>query len=375
MTEPAPQKSGSRYEVPASPYDEFMDAEGVPVHRVLGAKDVREVELGDWKRLNARGAFIQPHGTEGLWGMFAIGVPERSSTTPERHLYEEVFYVVEGTGTAEVWTDGTQAQKRMFEWQAGSIFTVPLNSWHRLVNASGSQALLLASTTAPPVINLFGFGSFTFDNPANFDSEFEERADYFRYRDEVTVEPVRKQPLLRSNLIPDLVRCNLPNDPSGRRRHHVELSLGSGKQFIWVGETELGRYAKAHYHAAGPILFCLRGQGYTYTWPRAAGTKPWENGNEEAVQRQDYGPGGFVAAAPAGGDWFHQHFGVGTEPLRLLRLGGSVNGFNQGAAGTQVINPNVSIEAGGHSIDYEDEDPHIPEEFARMMEKTAGSSG
>jgi len=359
----------TKYEVPQSPYDEFMAAQGVPIHRVLGARDVREVELGEWPRLDARGAFIQPHGTEGLWGMFVLGVPARRATAPERHLYEEVFYVAEGTGTTEVWTDGTENQKRMFEWQAGSLFTVPLNAWHRIVNASSSQAVLVASTTAPPIIDLLGFGSFTFDNPATFDSEFEEQADYFKYREEVTVEPVRKQPLLRSNLIPDLVRCNLPSDPSGRRRHHVELKLGSGKQFIWVGETDLGRYAKAHYHPAGPILFCLRGRGYTYTWPQSAGTKPWESGNADAVLRQDYGPGGFVAAAPAGGDWFHQHFGVGDVPLRLLRLGGAVNGFNAGPPGVTVVNPNVSIKAGGHSIDYEDEDPHIPAEFARMNEE------
>src|SRR5579862_1907779 len=145
MTEPTPQTDRSRYEVPASPYDEFMDAQGVPIHRVLGARDVREVELDDWPRLSARGAFIQPHGTEGLWGMFVLGVPARSSTAPERHIYEEVFYVVDGTGTTEVWSDGPEAQRRMFEWQAGSLFTVPLNSWHRIVNASGDQALLVAS--------------------------------------------------------------------------------------------------------------------------------------------------------------------------------------------------------------------------------------
>lgn len=361
------------YTVPDSPYDEFMSKEGVPVHRVLGFEDVREAEMGDWPRLGARGSFVQPLGTEGLWGMYLLEVPGAGVTETERHIYDEVYHVVEGRGSTDVWSN-QDGGLFSFEWQSGSLFTIPLNHSHRIVNASKDRAVLLASTTAPPLINLFGAGDFVFDNQAAFAEEFPRPGEYFAHRDEELVEPVRKQPMWASNYFPDLVNCELPTDPSGRRRGHVELKMGGGKHFIWVGEVEPGRYSKAHHHETGPILICLSGQGYTHTWPRDLGETPWVNGRGDEVVRQDYVPGGFVSAAPASGDWFHQHYGVGPKPLRLMRLGGSVNGFNRGIPGRHVVNPNVSIKRGGASIDYEDEDPYIREEFARMMKATGGES-
>ena len=35
-----------------------------------------------------------------------------------------------------------------------SLFAIPLNAWHQIVNASSSSALLLAATTAPNVVNI-----------------------------------------------------------------------------------------------------------------------------------------------------------------------------------------------------------------------------
>jgi len=61
--------------------------------------------------------------------------------------------VVEGRGTTEVWQEG--GEKQIFEWQKGSLFAIPLNAYHRIVNAASTPALLLAGTSAPNVMNLF----------------------------------------------------------------------------------------------------------------------------------------------------------------------------------------------------------------------------
>ena len=66
------------------------------------------------------------------------------------------------------------------------------------------------------------------------------------------------------------------------------------------------------------MLVCIKGKGYTYTWPRAIGMTPWQDGKADQVYRQDYEPVGVVTAAPYGGDWFHAHFGISKEPLRLI---------------------------------------------------------
>ena len=63
---------------------------------------------------------------------------------------DEIVYVLEGRGSTEVWAEG-DSRKQTFEWQAGSTFSPPLNTWHQLVNAASSPALLLGVTNAPPV--------------------------------------------------------------------------------------------------------------------------------------------------------------------------------------------------------------------------------
>ena len=44
--------------------------------------------------------------------------------------------------------------KHQFEWQTGSLFSIPMNAWHRVVNARSTPAVLLAATTAPNMVNL-----------------------------------------------------------------------------------------------------------------------------------------------------------------------------------------------------------------------------
>ena len=94
-----------------------------------------------WKRLGGRGSYIQLYGTEGLWGLYVVEVPAAGALNVERHLYEKIVLVVEGRGSTEVWQEG-QSKRHAFEWQKGSLFTIPLNAFHRFVNAASSPALL-----------------------------------------------------------------------------------------------------------------------------------------------------------------------------------------------------------------------------------------
>ena len=56
--------------------------------------------------------------------------------------------------------------------------------------------------------------------------------------------------------------------------------------------------------AASPALLLAANNSPLITWPREIGTRPWEAKLEQYVKRQDYVPGGMVAAAPGGGEWF-----------------------------------------------------------------------
>jgi hypothetical protein len=73
------------------------------------------------------------------------------------------------------------------------------------------------------------------------------------------------------------------------------------------------------------VLICLKGKGYTYTWPERYGVTPWKDGHADKVKRVDYEPVGMVSAAPGGARWYHQHFGASKDPLRLTAWFGPHN--------------------------------------------------
>lgn len=95
------------------------------------------------------------------------------------------------------------------------------------------------------------------------------------------------------------------------------------------------------------------------------GTRPWEAGKGHLVKRQDYIPGGLVSAAPGGGDWYHQHFAVAREPLRVLNFWGGpipLNRYEDKDAG-------VEIKDGTNAIEFKDEDPNVAAEYRAAIER------
>src|SRR5439155_1326455 len=77
----------------------------VPIYRDIGVSKVQNLPLAPWKRLGGKGTYIQLHGTEGKWGSYVVEVPGADALKAEKHLYEEIYLVVEGRGTTEVWLD------------------------------------------------------------------------------------------------------------------------------------------------------------------------------------------------------------------------------------------------------------------------------
>jgi hypothetical protein len=352
------------------PYDSFMDAEGIPVFRGIGVRRVQDLPLEPWKRLGGRGSYIQLYGTEGLWGSYVVEVPPGGALNIERHLYEKNVLVLEGRGSTEVWQEG-ESKPQTFEWQKWSLFSIPLNARHRFVNATNSPALLLCGTTAPNVMNLIDNPRFIFDCPYNFSDRYSGAEDYFKPREDIEADPIRGLAMRRTNLIPDVVNCELPLDnrrSPGYRR--MEPSMANNRFYVWIGQHETGRYSKAHKHASAAVLICLTGKGYTYTWPDALGMTPWRDGHADKVMRQDYEPVGMVSAAPMSGDWFHQHFGVSRQPLRLMAWHGPNNqrARKAGRPGEQLMDYGaIDLKKGGSAIPYHEEDPAIRREFEETL--------
>ncbi len=359
-----------------TPYDEFMESEGIPCFRDIGISQVQNLPLAPWKRTGGRGTYIQLHGTESKWGCFLVEVPGAGALNPEKHLFEKIMFVVEGRGTTEVWLDG-ETKKHVFEWQAGSLFSIPMNAMHRIVNASSSPAVLLAGTTAPIVMNTLQSVDAIFNCPMQFRDRFSGAEDYYKYKDDVEPDPVRGLAMRKTNFIPDVVNCDLPLDnrrSPGYRR--VEPFMTNNTFYYWIGQHETGKYSKAHAHTSAAILICIKGKGYTHTWPERLGETPWKDGKADEVRRIDYEPVGMISAAPGGARWYHQHFGVSKEPLRLMAWFGPWNpGREPGPPGEKHTDyTGMDLHEGGTNIPYWLEDTHVAQDFQAALKREGVAS-
>ena len=361
----------------AMPYDRFMEAEGVPCYRGIGVKKVQDLPMLPWKRLGGKGTYIQLYGTEGLWGMYVVEVPAGGALNVERHVYEKQVFVIEGRGSTEVWNEG-QTKKQTFEWQKGSLFSIPLNAYHRFVNATNAPALILCGTSAPNIINLVDNLRFVFDCPFNFTDRYSGENDYFIQKDDIEPDPVRGLAMKRTNYMADIINTELPLDnrrSPGYRR--IQPEMGAQRFHLWIGQHENGRYSKAHKHTSSAVLICVKGKGYTYTWPDGLGMTPWKDGKGDKVLRQDYEPIGLVSAAPMSGDWYHQHFGVSKDPLRLTAWFGPNNhdAMRPGVPGEAMADVwAMDIDKGGKAVPYHLEDPYIRKEYEETLAKEGVAS-
>jgi quercetin dioxygenase-like cupin family protein len=198
-----------------------------------------------------------------------VEVPGAGALNVERHLYEKIVFVVEGRGSTEVWQEG-QKKRHVFEWSKGSLFTIPLNALHRIVNASSTPALLLCGTSAPNVLNLIDNPEFVFNCPHAFADRFSGADDFFKPNDDIEPDPVRGLAMARTNFIPDIINSELPLDnrrSPGYRR--MEPMMAGNRFYQFIGQYESGRYSKAHKHHSTAVLICLKGRGYSYTGRRA----------------------------------------------------------------------------------------------------------
>src|SRR5207248_2229181 len=184
------------------------------------------------------------YGTEGRWGCYVVEIPGAGALNAERHMYEEIMVVVEGRGTTEIWTDG-QNKPHSFEWQRGSMFSIPLNTWHRIINAASSPALILVASTAPNAMNLYHDIDWIFNCPVTFPARFDGSQDFFKPKDDITPDPLRGLAMRKSNLIPDIINGQLYLDHRRSPGYlRAKRTIANNAFYEFVGEHETGPYAK-----------------------------------------------------------------------------------------------------------------------------------
>jgi mannose-6-phosphate isomerase-like protein (cupin superfamily) len=343
------------------PYSDWLKNEGLVTYEGLSC-DLIAIETRAWPRYGVKGAAIHLQGRGDFCNLFAIDIPGGTSTHPQRHLYEEIMFVIEGRGSTQLeFADG---RSHSFEWQPNSMFAIPLNATYRLHNADGQRRALIASTTSlPMMMRIFHNDDFIFNNPYFFKDRVGKDTYYDGGGDLTLVRPGNN--IWETNFVPDLSEIKLTEwNDRGAGSLNLKFFLADSNMHTHVSEVQPGTYKKAHRHGGGRHVFTITGTGYSLLW---------FEGDKEFT-RVDWRPG---VVFPPIDKQFHQHFVTSEEPSRYLACGVSnaryplteanrlVNSSADGSKGSV----SRSVKDGGGQIEYEDQDPRIHQLWLEEMKK------
>jgi hypothetical protein len=119
-------------------YDEWMEAQGIPIYRGYYIEDLRTLELEWWEARQCKAAFIQLVGQEGVTSARVTEIPPGKTVSRLKFSLDEIVYVVEGRGLTTIWA-GENRPKKTFEWQKHSMFLLPHNYTHQFSNMQGDK--------------------------------------------------------------------------------------------------------------------------------------------------------------------------------------------------------------------------------------------
>ena len=345
-------------------YAAFQATEGIPIITGFAVDDLRAVEVKPWARLECLGTYINLDGAGNTNDAYVAEIEPGKKMAPERHLFEKNIYVLSGRGATLV---GDDPKSRIsFEWHKGSVFSVPINTWHQHLNGSGTEpARFVAVTTAPLTMNLFHNDGFIFDNPYVFEDRVSP-AKLFSGEGTMFSSVNGRTNAWETNFVPDIETfTTFTWKERGAGGAHIKLELADQTQTAHISEFPVGTYKKAHRHGPGAHVIIIKGSGYSLLWPSHEGP------GEEGMERVDWKPGAMVV--PPNG-WFHQHFNGGATPARYLafRWNSQKYYFSLGVA--MEGETDVSVKLGGGQIEYEDEEPMIHELFEEALAKVGTSS-
>jgi len=341
-----------------SPYAEWQAGEGIPIYDTFFVEDMRQLQLKPWARLGADAAFLNLEGAGESNNCYVAEISPGGATKPMRHMYEELVYVLQGSGATTVW-NGVDA-KHSFEWQAGSLFSIPLNVNFQHFNTSGQESVrYVAVITAPVTINLFHNTDFVFNNPYDFTDRF-DAAGKFDGSGKLWQQNRGRFKIWETNFVPNADTHELyRRNNRGAGGSYLCFELAHGTMVAHISEFPVGTYKKAHRHGPGANVIILSGQGFTLLW---------EDGKWNERVKVDWKPGSIVVPPS---QWFHQHFNTGPEPARYLALrwGSNRYGFRPDGP-TAEGGTDTSVKDGGAQIEYADEDPEVHRLFEGELIKT-----
>ena len=340
------------------PYLEWTAREGVLVVEDFGV-DLHKVETRLWPRLDVPAAFVHLKGRGDFMSLFVIDLPPGAKSAPQRHLFEEVVYVLSGRGSTTVEVEG---QSHAFEWGPGSLFALPLNTRYQHFNGSGvEKARLVSANNLTLMMNLLHDENFIFHNDAVFLNRV-GKPGYFT-GDGERLETAPGRFMWETNFVADVTAFKLEAwEQRGARSKNIRFAFADGVMHAHTSEMAVGTYKKGHRHGPDFHVLITVGEGYSLFW---------HEGEKDFI-RVDWHPG--VVFAPTDGI-FHQHFNTSREPARYMAI--ALGSLRYPLTNDKVKifkGVDVDVKQGGAQIEYTDQDPRIHTLYLSELAKSGVKS-
>ncbi|MFB3886264.1 MAG: cupin domain-containing protein [Thermodesulfobacteriota bacterium] len=337
-----------------SAFERWVESEGLDLVGGLFVEDLKTIPLKPWARKGGLGVYIKLDGAGWENAAYVCEIAPGKALKPQRHLFEENIYILRGEGSTRVWND--RGKEQTVEWKAGSLFAIPLNTWHEHRNRSKEQAArYVAVTLAPSMINIFRDTDFIFNTSHDFKDRFDGEPGYFKEEKKVFKDPGGfKGRILETNFVLDVPGHALAErEERGAGGRNIRFEMAGNVMDCHVSEFPVGTYKKTHRHGPSAHVIIIKGKGYSLMWPK-----------ESPMQRYDWHEGSLFVPPD---QWWHQHFNTGNTPARYLALHGMRS--HKYKIGIKLSDA-IDVKKGGDQIEYADEPPEVRENFEKELAKS-----
>src|SRR3974377_630933 len=119
-----------------TPYTRWVRKEGLDIIAAHYVSNLHTVGLKPWARRGGAGVFINHEASRTSNDCYVCEIAPGAKLAPQRQLFGGMILALAGRGLTTVWNDA--GDRIGFEWKAGAMFAIPLNTSHQHFNGSGT---------------------------------------------------------------------------------------------------------------------------------------------------------------------------------------------------------------------------------------------
>lgn len=342
------------YDTGKTPYEKWRDRQNVPVVSGNFVEDDLKLPLKPWSEWGdgVQGCILNL-GKQQNVDQHIIEIAPEAQTNPRHHIYESFFHVRKGKGRTDLW-QGEGMNKISFEWQAGSLFSVPINFSYQLFSTSRDEgARIVVGNTLPVNLNIYRNEDFIWNNGWAFNDRIAKAPSFFDAKEWVRFNKKTFDRAWECNIVPDVDKFPLQEYPlKGPGVKIMRFTLCDNGYGCHIMEIPIASRTTVHRHAAGAVVHVIQGEGFCVLFQEGEKFVPYH-----------VRPGSMYA--PGAAD-YHGHFNTGNIPMKHVAFRASGPGFVVGAP--KYLYTKL-LPRGTQSLAFNEEPPELMEFYLSELKK------